>query len=401
MKRAFLLFALLAAALGSAQDLKTFVVTPPGEGGFAYVFSKGDEIKDPVPIEGKFAEAAAPDDPNGWKVWVVDSAINRAAGMDLVAALKAKAFKPKADQFTTVADIEFHVATKSGPFPGGSLVVTGGKDPLVFNIPASDSNVVGAHFLTQGAYKFELKYSAGGEDKSVSGTFEPDKKGGAFVVDVLVPESFKEPVSDQSTAKPAGGTPVQTPSQPRDSGQNPAMAFLRLLVGLAVVGGLGYAGWWYYRNNQTVVEKLADQAGLNRQTGAAPDPTGAMPPEPAKRDIQKINLGSDAAPIAASASPAATPTVKNPRLVTAGGDVFLIPEGTATVGRENSDVVVAAESGASRRHAEISRTGGVVTLTDSGSTNGTYVNGTKIAAPTVIQSGDTIQFGAASYRYEE
>lgn len=179
------------------------------------------------------------------------------------------------------------------------------------------------------------------------------------------------------------------------------MAFLRLLVGLAVVGGLAYAGWWYYQNNQTVVEKLADQAGLNRQAGAAADPTGAMPPEPAKRDIQKIDLGAAAAPIAASASPAATPTVKNPRLVTAAGDVFLIPEGTATVGRENSDLVVAAESGASRRHAEISRTGGVVTLTDSGSTNGTYVNGTKIAAPTVIQSGDTIQFGAASYRYEE
>lgn len=400
MKRVFLLFALLAATLGYAQNLKTFVVTPPGEGGFAYLLTKGDEIKDPIPIEGKSAEVAAPDDPNGWKVWLVDTAINRAAGMDLVAALKAKAFNPKADQFTTVADIEFHVATKHGPFPGGSLVVMGEKDPLVFNIPASETAVVGAHFLTEGAHKYELKYSADGEDKSVKGTFEPDKKGGAFVVDILVPETFKEAASGAATANPAGGTPNQTPPQPRDAGQNPAMAFLRLLVGLAVVGGLGYAGWWYYRNNQTVVEKLADQAGLNRQAGA-PDPTGAVPPEPAKRDLQKIDLGSAAAPIAVSASPSATPTVKNPRLVTSAGDVFLIPEGTTTVGRENSDLLVAAELGASRRHAEISRIGGVVTLTDSGSTNGTYVNGTKIAAPTVIQSGDTIQFGAASYRYEE
>lgn len=399
MKRVFLLFALLAAALCFAQDLKTFTVTPPGEGGFSYVFAKGDEIRDPVSIEGKSAEAAAPDDPNGWKVWVVDSAINRAAGMDLVAVLKAKEFKPKAEQFTAVADIEFHVATKSGPFPGGSLIVTGGKDPLVFNVPASDQNVLGAHFIAEGPYKYELKYSIGEEKKSVTGSFEADKKGGAFLVEVAVPESFEAAGDPQTPTKPTDSA-TNEPARSRDSGQNPAMAFIRLLVGLVVVGGLGYGAWWYYKNNQQVVEKLADQAGLTAQAQGSADPTGSLPPEPAKRDLQKIDLGGDASPLAAAPVMSA-PAVKTPRLVTSTGDVFLIPEGSATIGRENADLIVPSDSGASRRHAEFMRDGASVTVSDVGSTNGTYVNGTKIATPTVIQPGDTIQFGAASYRYEE
>jgi pSer/pThr/pTyr-binding forkhead associated (FHA) protein len=90
----------------------------------------------------------------------------------------------------------------------------------------------------------------------------------------------------------------------------------------------------------------------------------------------------------------------NPRLTTATGDVHLILEGASTIGREAADITISDQQGVSRLHAQITRSGTQITIQDSGSTNGTYINGTKIAAPTVLNPGDTIQFGAAVFRYE-
>ena len=53
------------------------------------------------------------------------------------------------------------------------------------------------------------------------------------------------------------------------------------------------------------------------------------------------------------------------------------------------------ESGVSRKHAVIHRSGGAVTLEDMGSTNGTYVNRKRIQpnVPQRIQAGDEVRFG--------
>jgi len=71
------------------------------------------------------------------------------------------------------------------------------------------------------------------------------------------------------------------------------------------------------------------------------------------------------------------------------------PDGTEiTIGREigNSISPVAAE-GLSRRHAKIVSKDGKWTIEDLGSTNGTFVNGKKIDAPTAIKPGDKISCG--------
>jgi hypothetical protein len=49
----------------------------------------------------------------------------------------------------------------------------------------------------------------------------------------------------------------------------------------------------------------------------------------------------------------------------------------------------------SREHARITRAGAGLTIEDLGSTNGTFVNGTKVTAPTPIRIGDTISLGAS------
>jgi pSer/pThr/pTyr-binding forkhead associated (FHA) protein len=57
-----------------------------------------------------------------------------------------------------------------------------------------------------------------------------------------------------------------------------------------------------------------------------------------------------------------------------------------------------ADGGVSRKHAVIHRSGGVITIEDMGSTNGTYVNKKKIQphAPQAIKPGDEVRFGKLS-----
>ncbi|MFA5866823.1 MAG: DUF3662 and FHA domain-containing protein [Actinomycetota bacterium] len=60
-------------------------------------------------------------------------------------------------------------------------------------------------------------------------------------------------------------------------------------------------------------------------------------------------------------------------------ETFWVGEGRATIGRLDSNEISVPDPGLSRRHAEINISKDHVTLTDLGSTNGTFVNGKRIA----------------------
>jgi pSer/pThr/pTyr-binding forkhead associated (FHA) protein len=79
---------------------------------------------------------------------------------------------------------------------------------------------------------------------------------------------------------------------------------------------------------------------------------------------------------------------------TATGRRFGLRQGTNTVGRENSDVLL-MDGTVSRRHAVLTVEGDLVMIIDVGSTNGTKVNGTRITPnhPTTVTPGSTLQFG--------
>ena len=69
-----------------------------------------------------------------------------------------------------------------------------------------------------------------------------------------------------------------------------------------------------------------------------------------------------------------------------------------TAGGEGS---MGGDSELSREHALIRRGGaGELTIQDLGSTNGTYVNGELISAPTALRPGDTISLGSTVMRLE-
>ena len=75
------------------------------------------------------------------------------------------------------------------------------------------------------------------------------------------------------------------------------------------------------------------------------------------------------------------------------GTQFKVSKGTAVIGRAPSVELRVEDDGISRTHARIRAETGRAWVEDMGSRNGTFVNGTKIAATTELRDGDKIQVG--------
>lgn len=78
------------------------------------------------------------------------------------------------------------------------------------------------------------------------------------------------------------------------------------------------------------------------------------------------------------------------------GASFDILEYSVTIGREPSNTIsLPQDAAASRRHATLSYENGAYVVRDSGSANGTYVNGARITE-SPLRPGDTLQIGGSS-----
>ena len=64
-----------------------------------------------------------------------------------------------------------------------------------------------------------------------------------------------------------------------------------------------------------------------------------------------------------------------------------------TVGRDDDCDAVIPDPSVSGRHARLEFDGVTWVLSDLGSTNGTWLNGARLAAPTRIEASDVVQFG--------
>jgi predicted component of type VI protein secretion system len=69
----------------------------------------------------------------------------------------------------------------------------------------------------------------------------------------------------------------------------------------------------------------------------------------------------------------------------------------ATIGREGCDVNL-MDPEVSRRHAVLRDSGGALAIEDLGSTNGTYVNGSRLSAVQVLRDGDEVRLGNTVWR---
>ncbi len=75
------------------------------------------------------------------------------------------------------------------------------------------------------------------------------------------------------------------------------------------------------------------------------------------------------------------------------GKTFDLTQIVAIIGRDASADIAVSDVEVSRQHARLSATENGFTIEDLASTNGVFVNGTRITAPTDIKSGDVIGIG--------
>jgi hypothetical protein len=81
---------------------------------------------------------------------------------------------------------------------------------------------------------------------------------------------------------------------------------------------------------------------------------------------------------------------------------FVLDHDRLTIGRDPNNDIVINDPQVSRQHARIRRQGGLTVIEDMGSTNGTFVNGMRLANPHTLATGDSISLGdAVTLTYHE
>lgn len=251
----------------------------------------------------------------------------------------------------------------------------------------------------------------------------PDAK---TVSSAAVPASNVPAAPAPGAALPSAGTnaaytpvpgysavPPPAPYAPVNNSDSPFSGVLSTIVSLLFLGGMGYGLYWAYQNGH--LKNLLDKLGIQTQPLTASGPQPSPFDKPNRAPVQPITEGTAdplhgfAGGAAGAASYASAPAVSSgPRLVgtmgTYAGQIFPLSGTALDIGRDAANpIALPDDTNASRRHAILQLSNGQATVTDNGSSNGTFVNGVRIAAQTLhpLQSGDEVQIGMTRFRFEQ
>ncbi len=83
------------------------------------------------------------------------------------------------------------------------------------------------------------------------------------------------------------------------------------------------------------------------------------------------------------------------------GTVVLCEEDVVFGRATDADAVLEGDTTASSRHARVFHRGAQVYVEDLDSTNGTYVNGQRLAAERALRAGDVVVVGGTEMRFEQ
>ena len=127
----------------------------------------------------------------------------------------------------------------------------------------------------------------------------------------------------------------------------------------------------------------------------------------ASRDLRLPQESFILAPSAAAGVHASRPGPVTGRLVVVksadlqDGEGFELNSAQLTIGRGNqNDIPIATDEYASARHARFEPRQDGVWVQDLGSTNGTFLNGTRLDRPRRLSRGDIVRIGETDLRYE-
>ena len=128
----------------------------------------------------------------------------------------------------------------------------------------------------------------------------------------------------------------------------------------------------------------------------------------ASRDLRLPQESFVLAPSAAAGVQASRPALHTGRLVVVKsadlerGQDFELNSAQLTIRRGNqNDIAIGTDEYASARHARFEPRQDGVWVQDLGSTNGTYLNGTRLEQPRRLARGDIVRVGETDLRYEQ
>jgi hypothetical protein len=406
--RALIPSALFCLASIASADGSITVEVPNGD--YALFATKGAAPSHPadmVTSKGGTASVPLPDGEDHVYVWDRTS--------DDLAVLSAKklpaTWKVKTSDFKDLDSITVSVDQDSKPVAAAEVAIDD-KDPRHSEI-VDASGPATLFDVKAGTVSIDVRTKGpDGKPSKVTETFtlptDSPKASRALTI-ALAPTATAAAATAPTTAPASGPAPATQPSTaPKKEPPNPVGVAIGWLIALGFAGVVIYFVMNFMRKNPgTVGAKLAQlgvqvpqpgDQGLSTATPInTPDPIRPQP-------VQKIVL-QDAAPDPivpmASVAPVAVQTViGEPSLVSESGVAIPLVGGETIVGREPGlGLSLSAETTVSRRHATLARAGQEVTLTDLGSSNGTFVNGAKLQSPVVLRSGDAVQFGSARFTY--
>lgn len=127
----------------------------------------------------------------------------------------------------------------------------------------------------------------------------------------------------------------------------------------------------------------------------------------ASRDLRLPQESFVLAPSAAAGLQASRPAPHMGRLVVVKspdlgeGEQFELDSAQLTIGRgSQNDLAIGTDEYASARHARFEPRQDGVWVQDLGSTNGTYLNGTRLDRPRRLAQGDVVRVGETDLRFE-
>lgn len=230
-------------------------------------------------------------------------------------------------------------------------------------------------------------------------------------------KTLETPVTTGKTASPVKQDPTQPPvvTQPAapvtvvvQQAAAPQQDASSGWIGILIAVALGYTGFRYAQNKGFTVIGMLTKAGVTLPKDPDPVPQAqrpgnsatALPPLPGLDSLPSPTPGT------AAQSPTAGITASGPLILVAtdgqaAGKRFKL-SGTMTIGREMScNIPLSNDQTISRNHAEIlCSPDGSYTVTDKGSSNGTFVNATRVTGSAQLVAGDTLVAGAQRFRVE-
>lgn len=222
------------------------------------------------------------------------------------------------------------------------------------------------------------------------------------------------PVAAPAPAAPSedSKTVSEKDSEKTGAKESPIARLLTGLFSLLLAAGVGWVVLHLIRTRGEPLRVLARRAGVEVADPAAlpaEDEALAEPPTytPEKRTPEAVPEEASLPPKASAARLGRGPELALsgiPMLLglqgLAAGSTFSLTDGDVTVGRDGDNEIVLAENTVSRRHAQLVRDSqGQFTLTDLGSANGVYINGTRIQRA-ILNTGDEIKIGDNYFRFQ-